>query len=75
MDFLRALLNQGRYSAYKIVVQGVKGIIKSMGMSVACSMHRSDKKRVFCSENLKGKGHSLDLGVDERVVLEWNLEE
>jgi hypothetical protein len=27
----------------------------------------------FWSENLKGRDHSEDLGVDERIILEWIL--
>jgi len=27
----------------------------------------------FWSENLKGRGHSEDLGVDEKLMLEWML--
>jgi hypothetical protein len=26
---------------------------------------------IFCSENLKGKHHSEELGVDGRIILEW----
>jgi hypothetical protein len=29
----------------------------------------------FWSENLKGRDHSEDLGVDERIILEWILGE
>jgi hypothetical protein len=29
----------------------------------------------FWSENLKGREHSEDLDVDERIILEWFLEE
>jgi hypothetical protein len=27
----------------------------------------------FWSENLKGRDHSEDLGVDEKIILEWIL--
>jgi hypothetical protein len=28
---------------------------------------------IFWSENLKGRNHSEDLGVDERTILKWIL--
>jgi len=27
----------------------------------------------FLSENLKGRDHSEDLGIDEKIILEWIL--
>jgi hypothetical protein len=30
--------------------------------------------RTFQSENLKGRDHSEDLGLDWRIILEWILE-
>jgi hypothetical protein len=27
----------------------------------------------FWSENLKGKGHSPDSGIDDKIILEWIL--
>jgi hypothetical protein len=28
----------------------------------------------FCLENLKGRNHTADLGVDGRILLEWILQ-
>jgi len=44
-------------------------------MGEACSLHGRDQKciRNFWSENLKGRDHSEDLGVDGRITLEWAL--
>jgi hypothetical protein len=40
------------------------------------STHGRDEKCVknFNCKNLNGKDHSEDLGVDERLILEWILE-
>jgi hypothetical protein len=29
--------------------------------------------KTFLSENLKGRDHSEDLGIDEKIILEWIL--
>jgi len=41
--------------------------IKDDEMAGACSTHGN------WSENLKGKDHSEDLGVDGKIILQWNL--
>jgi hypothetical protein len=33
-----------------------------------CEMHR-----IFWLENLKGRNHSEDLGIDRKIILEWIL--
>jgi hypothetical protein len=44
-------------------------------MGWECSTHGGDAKfiQTFWSENLKGRAHSEDLGVDERIILECIL--
>jgi hypothetical protein len=45
-------------------------------MGGACSTHRRDENCIqnFLSGNLKGRDHSEDLGVDERIILEWIID-
>jgi hypothetical protein len=31
-------------------------------------------RTIFWFKNLKGRDHLEDLGMDERIILEWNLE-
>jgi hypothetical protein len=44
-------------------------------MGGACNPHGTDEKlKQFWLENLKGRDHLVDLGVDERIILDWVLE-
>jgi hypothetical protein len=45
-------------------------------MGGICSTHRKDEKclTIFWLENLNGRDHFEDLGVDVRILLEWILE-
>jgi hypothetical protein len=36
-------------------------------------MREMKKRARFWSENLKGRDHSKDLSVDEKIILEWIL--
>jgi len=42
-------------------------------MDGACSTHVSNKKclQTFWQESLKGKGHSEEIGVNWRIILDW----
>jgi hypothetical protein len=43
-------------------------------MGKSCDMHgRNEKVIQNLSENLKGRNHSEDLGIDVRIILEWIL--
>jgi hypothetical protein len=50
-------------------------VIKSRRMvSGACSIHEAIRMHTkFWSENLMGRDHSEDVGIDEKVILEWIL--
>jgi hypothetical protein len=41
------------------------------GMNHVWDRYEMHKK--FWSENLKGKGHSADSGIDGKIILEWIL--
>jgi hypothetical protein len=44
-------------------------------MSRACSKHGGHEKCIQnCLEDLKGRDNSEDLGVDGKIILEWNLQ-
>jgi hypothetical protein len=44
-------------------------------MGGACSTHGPDERCIQnFSRKTEGKGHSEDLGVDGRIILEWILE-
>jgi hypothetical protein len=45
-------------------------------MGGACNMHGRDEKFIqnVGQKNLKERDHSEDLGVDEKMILEWILE-
>jgi len=42
---------------------------------VACSSRWRDENsyKIFVDKNLKGRGHSEDQDVDEKIILEWIL--
>jgi len=41
-------------------------------MGGACSMHGRDKNAYkILVENMKGRGHLEDLGIDGRITLKW----
>jgi hypothetical protein len=35
--------------------------------------HIGDMRHTFWLENLKGRDHSEDLGIDRKIILEWIL--
>jgi hypothetical protein len=52
-------------------------VIKSRRMTLAGHVARVGEMRNaynFWLENLTGRDHSEDLGVDERIILEWILQ-
>jgi hypothetical protein len=44
-------------------------------MGGTCDTHGTDENIKFCSENLKERDHSNDLGIDGRIILELILGE
>jgi hypothetical protein len=50
-------------------------MIKSRRMKwMRCSTHRREEMHTtFLSENLKGRDHSENIGVDGRIILDWIL--
>jgi hypothetical protein len=51
-------------------------VIKPRRMRLAGHVERMGGMRstqIFWSENLKGRHHSKELGVDGRIILEWTL--
>jgi hypothetical protein len=48
--------------------------VKEDKMGGACSTHRDwEMHTKLWSKNLKGRDHMENLGVDEKVILEWIL--
>jgi hypothetical protein len=49
--------------------------LKNDDVGWVCSTHGGKEKMhtEFCSENLKGRHYSEDLGMDWRIILEWIL--
>jgi hypothetical protein len=48
--------------------------LKEIEMNGTCSTHwRDDKYIKIWSENLKGRDHSTDIGIDGKVIFEWIL--
>jgi hypothetical protein len=44
--------------------------VKGDEMGSTCSMHRQEMHTKIWSENLKGRDHSDDIGVDGTIILE-----
>jgi hypothetical protein len=63
----RRLHNEELHNLY--ASPNINGVIKSRGVRwLECSIHWGNIK--FWSENLKGRGHFEDLGVDRKIILE-----
>jgi len=66
------------YNIHKILCSSpnISRVIKSGKMKWRAHVARMEemkKQTKFWSQNLKGKDHSEDLGVDGRIILEWIL--
>jgi len=70
----RRLHNEELHTLYSS--RNVIRIVKSRRMKLAGHVERMGGMRstqIFWSENLKGRHHSKELGVDGRIILEWTL--
>jgi hypothetical protein len=68
----RELHIEGRHNLYSLPRYHYDDQIKGDEMGGTCSAH-GEVRTQFWLENLEGRGHSDDVGVDGRTILKWIL--